>query len=112
MADSKHPRLQARMAGVVWKGKRFEEDGTFINQWAGFRALSSQADEGCSWLDGGPCVVMEYAPDTPLFGNTRDELREIGCGLYLGLMWERGPHAHIRGYFALEQLCEKASQQP
>jgi hypothetical protein len=100
--DTRHPRVHARMTGCVWKGKCFDEDGSFINQWCGFQALHSQADEGCSWLDGGPCVVLQYPPGTPLFANMRDEVREIAPGLYLGLMWERYPSPRMRGYFAME----------
>jgi hypothetical protein len=108
LCDAKHPRLQARMAGAVWKGKCFAEDGTFVNQWAGFRAIHSEAGGGESWLDGGPCLVMEYAPGTPLFANSRDEVRQIAPGLYLGLMWDREPHPRLRGYFALEREPDKA----
>ena len=57
---------------------------------------------GDSWLDGRPCQVMEYPAGTPLFGNVRDELRELSPGLWLGMYYEREPHPKLRGYFALE----------
>jgi hypothetical protein len=107
LTDARHARAKAKMAGAVWKGKRFEEDGSFVNQWLGFRALHSNVEPGTSWLDGQPCGVMEYPPGTPLFANMRDEIREISPGLWLGLMWEREPRPKLRGVFALELEAEK-----
>lgn len=100
-------RIKAGAAGAVWKGKVFEEDGSFTNKWLGFKALDSQAGYGESWLDGKPCIVMEYPVDTPLFGNARDEIREVAPGLYLGRVYERCPCPKLRGYFALEVQCGK-----
>jgi hypothetical protein len=99
---AKFPRMRARMSGLVWKGKVFEGDGEFTNQWVGFQAIRSQARIDTSWLDGQPCIVLEYAPGTPLFGNTRDELREIAPGQYLGRFYERCPCPRLQGYFVLE----------
>lgn len=101
--DARHPQHRARMQGLLWKGKCFEPDGDCINQWAGFQALHAQAEVGSSWLDGAPCIVLHYAPGTPLFGNARDELRQMAPGLYLGLMWEKEPCPHLKSYFALQQ---------
>src|SRR5207248_2293460 len=73
-ADGKHPRLTARLQGVVWKGKTFHGDGTFTNRWlGGVHAVSAGVCVEPSWLDGRPCLVMQYAPDAPVFGNVRDE---------------------------------------
>jgi hypothetical protein len=106
--DPRHARLKARMTNRVWKGKRFEEDGYFINQWLCFRALHSYVCQGPSWLDGRPCVILEYPPDTPLFGNTRDELREVAPGVWLGMWYDREPCPKLRGFFVLECQCEKS----
>lgn len=107
MTEHRMPRLRARLAGAAWKGKEFAEDGTFINQWPGFQALRSHAEHGISWYDGKPCIAIEYPPDTPLFGNSRDELRGIGPGLYLARLYERCPCPRFRGYFALQMECGK-----
>src|SRR5947208_2210490 len=57
-ADGQHPRLSARMQGVVWKGKTFHCDGTFTNRWiGGVRAVSTDIHVEPSWLDGQPCFV-------------------------------------------------------
>lgn len=96
------PRLGIRLGERVWKGKHFDEDGGFINQWAGFRALSSQAYVGESWHDGKPCLILEYPPGTPLFANMRDEVRRIGSCLYLSRVYERCPAPRMLGYIALQ----------
>jgi len=105
MTNAKFPRLKARMASTFWKGKNFDEDGAFINQFVGFQALRSRADLGTSWHDGKPCIVIEYPPGTPLFGNNRDELREIAPGLYLARLYERCPCPRLVGYFAIQMEC-------
>jgi hypothetical protein len=105
MTNTKRPRARARMANCVWKGKVFGDCGCFINQWCGFQAISSQAVLGASWLDGKPCIFMEYAPGTPIFANTRDEIRQIGPNLYLGRFYDRCPCPKVRGYFVLQFDC-------
>lgn len=102
LTDQCFPRLKRVLAGSVWKGKHFEEDGSFVNQWLGFRALHSHAVIGPSWADNKPSIVMEYPPGTPVFGNMRDEIRQIGPGLYIGRFYDREPCPRFRGFFALE----------
>src|SRR5207248_134024 len=104
MTDARLPKLRARLASTVWKGKHFEEGAEFINQWPGFKALRGKAELGMSWHDGKPCLVLEYPLDTPVLGNTRDEARQIAPGLYLGRLYERSPCPHFRGYVAF-QIC-------
>jgi hypothetical protein len=95
-----------RFARTVWKGKYFYADGCITNQWLGFRAISTHVSSGASWYDGKPCVVIEYPPGTAVFGNARDELREIAPGLFLGRFYERCPCPKLQGYFVLElQHC-------
>ncbi len=107
MANTKHPRMRVRMSNAVWKGKYFHEDGTFVNQWAGFRAIHSCTAVGPSWFDGWPCVVLEYPPGTPVFGNARDEIRQVGPGLWLGMFYDREPCPKFRGIFVLECVPDK-----
>jgi hypothetical protein len=104
------PKAGAKLAGVVWKGKHFDEEGRFINQFCGFKALDSRAVYGPSWFDGGPCLVLEYPPGTPLFGNMRDEVRQVGPGLFLIRAYSRSPHPQFRGYIGLQ--CEPDPRRP
>ena len=46
MTDAKLPRVQARLFGLAWKGKHFETDGDFINQFPGFKALRGKVELG------------------------------------------------------------------
>jgi hypothetical protein len=102
VADARFPRGKAHLLGVVWKGKNFHADGSFDNQWIGFSAISSRIATGPSWFDGQPCFVLEYPPGTAVFGNARDEIREIAPGLFLGRFYERCPCPKFQGYFVLE----------
>jgi hypothetical protein len=87
--DGKHPRLNARLQGIVWKGKTFHCDGTFTNRWlGGVDAVSAAVRVAPSWLDGQPCLVMQYAPDAPVFGNVRDELRQMAPDVWLGRSYD------------------------
>jgi hypothetical protein len=96
------PRAGAKLAGAVWKGKHFDEEGHFINQWVGFRALQSRAGYGPSWYDGRPCLVLEYSEGTPLFANMRDEVRQVGPCLFLARAYQRSPCPRFRGYIGLQ----------
>lgn len=112
ITDARCPYLRARLASSAWRGKIFDCDASFVNQWLGFRAIRSCAEHGTSWCDGRPCIVMEYQPGTPIFGNVRDEIREIAPGLYLGRFYERCPCPKCRGYFALELRCKSCKHSP
>ena len=105
MTEAKFPKLRARMAGSAWKGKHFDHKGDFVNQWPGFQALRGKSELGVSWHDGKACLVLDYPADTPLFGNTRDELREVAPGLFLARLYERCPCPRLRGYFAIQVCC-------
>jgi hypothetical protein len=100
-ADGKHPRAKARLQGVVWKGKTFHDDGTFTNRWlGGLNAVSADTRVEPSWLDGQPCLVMQYAPNAPVFGNARDELRQIAPDVWLGRSYDAAT-GHGKNWFVL-----------
>jgi hypothetical protein len=105
VVTAKSPHVRACLNNVVWKGKYFYPDGRFTNQWACFRAIESRVTVGPSWLDGQPAVVLEYPPGTAVFGNARDELREVAPGVILGRFYERCPCPRLQGYFVLEMDC-------
>ncbi len=100
-ADGKHPRCKARLQGIVWKGKIFCCDGTFTNRWlGGVRAISEHVRVEPSWLDGEPCLVMQYAPDAHVFANVRDEVRQIAPDLWLGRSCDAST-GHVKNWFLL-----------
>jgi hypothetical protein len=102
LAGGRFPHTRAKLFGLVWKGKHFDEEGCFINQWAGFRALQSNATYGESWYDGRPCLVLEYPAGTPLFADLRDEVRQVGPGLYLIRAYQRSPQPRFWGFIGLQ----------
>ena len=97
----------ARATHVLWKGKEFPDPGTMINRLVcGIRAVKANVFVGESWLDGQPTLVFDYCGASKLFGNVRDEVREVAPGLYLGLTYIRksdGPKLAV--FFALDARC-------
>jgi hypothetical protein len=75
---------------LAWQGKVFEpERGEVVNRILAFRikAVRARVYRAASWLDGRPCIVLDYAPTSLLAAAVRDELREIEPGLWLGLAY-------------------------
>ena len=108
VVDARLPRFSARLMGTVWKGKYFYPGGcAFTNQWLGFKAVEAPVAIGPSWADSAPCFVLDYPTTAAVFGNTRDELREIGEGVFLGRFYDRCPCPKLKGYFVLDfrQKC-------
>ncbi len=103
LADVKYSRTRSALQSLFWKGKVFLDDGEFINRFCGFRADRSNYELGISWFDGKPCLVLEYPPSAMIFANSRDEIRQIGPGVYLGRFYERCPCQKLKGYFVLYQ---------
>ena len=74
----------------VWKGKVFDpKKGVLKNRLSllGFHAIIAKVEKAPSWLDGKECIVLDYS-DTSLVAQwIRDEIRQIGPGLYLGKVY-------------------------
>ncbi|MBX9579295.1 MAG: hypothetical protein K2X87_03225 [Gemmataceae bacterium] len=101
LADRRGP-VRTGLTNAAWKGKTAEPDGTFVNRWVGgVHAIGSRYEVGPSWLDGRPALVVEYPPGTPILGKTRDELREVAPGLYLGPLYDKTPCPVLRGWLVL-----------
>ncbi|MBA4064578.1 MAG: hypothetical protein C0501_12870 [Isosphaera sp.] len=88
---SRTTAAKSRLIHAVWQGKIFHGDGTGHNKVFGRQAVPVRVYHGESWRDGGPAVIVDYEGTSRLFGNVRDEFREVGPGLYLGLTWVRKP---------------------
>ena len=97
-------RLLARGTRLVWQGKIIEPgQATAINRFFGMRIVRGQLYQGSSWLDGEPSLILDYSQTSRIYGGNRDEIRQIGPGLFLGLMYDRtsSPPA-LSMYFALQ----------
>ena len=84
----------ADMAKIVshfaWQGKTFDgKKGQLKNRILpfGLNAIIARVYKAPSWLDGKECIVLDYS-DTSLVAQwIRDEIRQIGPGLYLGKVY-------------------------
>jgi hypothetical protein len=96
----------SRGARVVWQGKIFDrENARAMNKFFGVRAVSGKLYHAESWRDGAPALILDYQETSRIYANNRDEIRQIGPGLYLGLMYARtSPEPTLKMYFALEEV--------
>ncbi|MFS4093175.1 hypothetical protein [Streptomyces sp. AF1A] len=94
------------LAGLVhlfgWRGKVFSPDGYLSNRLTPLDILSIVATvgPGPSRLDDQDCIVIDYSDTSLVFGGVRDELRQVGPDLYLGLIWLFGRRI---GWFTLRE---------
>jgi hypothetical protein len=88
---------------AAWQGKVFDNDGThLVNRISPFRlcAIRAQVYEGDSWFDGGRSIFIDYSKTSLVARWVHDEIREIGPGRYLGLVYLRRRRLPLR--FVLE----------
>ena len=76
-----------------WKGKTFDAvHGTLRNRISAFGidAIVAEVYKGNSWFDGKECIVLDYSKTSIVANRIRDEIRQIGPGMYLGVVfWEK-----------------------
>ena len=84
----------ARVFGLLaWHGKIFrpqtEDLKNLVSPFA-IPAVRASVYTADSWLDGRPCVVLDYSKTSWVAGWIRDEIREVAPGVYLGIVWGVG----------------------
>ncbi|MDR3637592.1 MAG: hypothetical protein P4L84_27550 [Isosphaeraceae bacterium] len=90
-------------ARVVWQGKIFDPSGTaVVNRFFGVKAIKGNVYAAESWRDGQPALIIDYSETSRVYARYRDEIRQVGPGLYLGLMYTRSNPPELKRYFALE----------
>lgn len=75
---------------VAWQGKVFDPDkGDLKNRVTPFRlkAIRALVFPGESWVDGRPCVVLDYSTTSWVARMVRDETRSVEPGVHLGVVW-------------------------
>jgi len=76
-----------------WQGKVFDaQKGLLKNRILaiGIEAIVARVYKGPSWFDGKDCIVLDYSDTSIVAHYIRDEIRLIGPGFYLGVVyWER-----------------------
>jgi hypothetical protein len=97
--------LLALVRLLAWKGKVFDPDThTLRNRITpfGLKAITADVYVDASRLDGRPCIVLDYSKTSRVAGFVRDEIRQIGPGLYIGLVYVGSRQAPIRFSLSFE----------
>jgi hypothetical protein len=84
----------ARMINLFgWQGKVFDaEKGVLKNRISAFgvEAIIAKVYQEPSWMDGNPCIVLDYSQTSLVAQRIRDEIRLIDSGFYLGkVYWDK-----------------------
>ena len=76
-----------------WQGKTFDAaHGSLRNRilTLGLNAIIAKVYKGTSWLDNKECIVLDYSETSLVARRIRDEIRQIGPGMYLGkVYWDK-----------------------
>jgi hypothetical protein len=87
------PEIAAFISYFAWQGKVFDPaSGTLKNRIGpfGLNAIIARVYKDPSWFDQKECVVLDYSETSDVAHWVRDEIRLIGPGLYLGLVyWDK-----------------------
>jgi hypothetical protein len=77
----------------AWQGKTFDgAKGVLRNRILplGLNAIIAKVYKAPSWLDQKECIVLDYSETSLLARWIRDEIRQIGPGIYLGkVYWDK-----------------------
>ncbi len=84
------PLIEKVVRGVAWQGKvvsapRRELKNRILP--LGVRAIAADVYADRSWFDGNECIVLDYSKRSIVARWVRDEIRRVGPGLYLGLVY-------------------------
>jgi hypothetical protein len=84
------PEIAALINTFAWQGKTFDAaHGTLTNRILpfGLNAIIAQVYKSQSWFDGKECIVLDYSQTSLVAEHIRDEIRQIGPGMYLGVVY-------------------------
>lgn len=84
------PLIEALVQSIAWQGKVVNARGRKLENRIlplGLRAISADVYTGRSWFDGADCIVLDYSKRSLFARFVRDEIRRVGPGLYLGLVY-------------------------
>ena len=84
------PIISRFINSFAWQGKVFDSDkGVLRNKILpfGLNAILAKVYKDKSWLDGKECIVLDYSDTSFVAQWIRDEIREIGPGVYLGKVY-------------------------
>jgi hypothetical protein len=84
------PEIAALINIFGWQGKSFDAaHGTLTNRILAFglNAIVAEVYKAPSWFDGKECIVLDYSKTSLVAKHIRDEIRQIGPGMYLGVVY-------------------------
>ncbi len=74
----------------AWQGKVFDAaKGELRNRILpmGVKAIVAKVYKDKSWFDGQECIALDYSETSLLAHYIRDEIRMVGDGVYLGIVF-------------------------
>ena len=74
----------------AWQGKVFDaQKGELRNKILpiGVKAIVAKVYQDKSWFDGRECIALDYSHTSLLAHWIRDEIRQVGDGIYLGIVF-------------------------
>jgi len=93
------PEIASLINVFGWQGKTFDAaHGTLRNciLAIGLNAIVAEVYKGPSWFDGKECIVLDYSKTSLLAKHIRDEIRQVGPGQYLGIVfWDKDRTIHF-----------------
>jgi hypothetical protein len=75
---------------LIWKGKIFSPaSGDLKNLISpfGIPLIRAKVYQDESWFSKGPAIILDYSKTSVVAGKIRDEIRQIGPGVYLGQVY-------------------------
>jgi len=84
------PEIAALINIFAWQGKTFDAaHGVLTNRISAFgiNAIVAEVYKSQSWFDKKECIVLDYSKTSLVASHIRDEIRAIGPGAYLGLVY-------------------------
>jgi hypothetical protein len=83
----------------AWQGKVFDAAAGLLRNRigvTGFNAIIAKVYLDTSWVDGKPCIVLDYSQTSIVAHWIRDEIRLIQPGMYLGVVyWDKARLIHF-----------------
>jgi hypothetical protein len=82
--------ISALVRALVWKGKVFSSaTGDLKNRIGplGIPLIRARVYQDQSWFAQGPAIVLDYSKTSLVARMIRDEIRQVGPGVYLGQVY-------------------------
>jgi hypothetical protein len=84
------PEIAAAINLFAWQGKTFDAEHKVLRNKItalGLNAIVAEVYKAPSWLDKKECIVLDYSKTSTVAQWIRDEIRQIGPGMYLGKVY-------------------------